>query len=454
MTSAEQLALRHLSEAIAIPTVSAQGAAAELVRFEEFRAYLRQQYPLVHSRLQCETVAGNSLLYTWRGSGNGRPFALLAHQDVVPVEEGTEDAWTHPPFSGIVDDIYIWGRGASDVKCLLIAILEAVERLLSQNYTPDRDIYLCFGHNEEILAGGSESGAACMSELLCSRGVQLEFVLDEGGAVLADSFMGIGKPLAAIGTAEKGYCDFLVTVEGPGGHAAEPPADTAVTQLSRLLLAVQPSKPHLTETVSGMLKVLGTHKSGTLGFVLRHAGVFWPLLRPILMKNKQTAAMLRTTCVATMLNASPQANVLPQNASATFNARILPGDTAEALLDRIRQKATAMGIKARVQQLRGNPPPIETPQNTPTFRRLATLSRELLQAIPMSYLVTGCTDSAEYTRVADEIYRFYPFSLTFDELDGMHGTDERLRCDSFLKGIEFLSQFIIQSSGGGSYGKP
>ena len=448
MTNAEQMALQRLAGAIAIPTVSTRGAAEEWVRFEEFRAFLRQQYPLVHSRLQCETVAGDSLLYTWKGSGNGRPFALLAHQDVVPVEAGTEDNWAHPPFSGAVDDTYVWGRGSSDVKCLLIAILEAAEGLLARNYTPDRDIYFCFGHNEEILAGEPESGADCMAKLLLSRGVRLEFVMDEGGAVLADSFMGIGKPLAAIGTAEKGYCDFMITVEGPGGHAAEPPAETAVTQLSRLLLALRPAKPRLTGTVNGMLHTLGVHKGGAVGFVLRHAGVFWPLLCPVLMKNKQTAAMLRTTCVATMLSASPQANVLPQKASATLNARILPGDTADALLEDVRRKAKEMGIRAQVRQLRGSPPPAETRSSTPTFDRIAALSQEVLQAIPMMYLVTGRTDSAEYAQVADEIYRFYPFSVTFDEMSGMHGTNERLRCDSFLKGIEFLTRFIQRSSGG------
>ena len=453
MTNAEQLALKHLAGAIAIPTVSSLGAAAELVQFEAFRSYLKQQFPLVHSRILCEAVCGDSLLYTWKGSGTGRPFALLAHQDVVPVEAGTEADWTHPPFSGTVDGTYIWGRGASDVKCMLLAILEAAETLLAQGYEPDRDIYFCFGHNEEVSVGGQDSGAACMARLLAERGVHLEFVLDEGGAVLADSFMGIGKPLAAIGTAEKGYCDFQVSVEGPGGHAAEPPRETAVTQLSRLLLALKPSKPRLTDAVSGMLKAIGAQKSGPLGFVLRHPRGFWPLLHLALAGNKQTAAMLRTTCVATMLGASPQANVLPQKATAIFNARILPGDTAEELVARVRQRAASMGIKAHAEILCGNPPPKETPQDRPAFQRLAALSRELLGAIPMSYLVTGHTDSSEYAAVAEEIYRFYPFSLTYAELAGIHSTDERLRCDSYLKGIDFLVQFILQSSGGEAYGK-
>ena len=448
MSVQQEQALRRLSGAIAIPTVSAAGTKAEMARFADFRSYLETQYPLVHGRLMRETVRGDSLLYTWKGRGEGKPFALLAHQDVVPVEEGTEADWTYPPFAGMVDEAYIWGRGASDVKCLLIAILEAVEGLLALGFTPGSDIYLAFGHNEEILAGGAESGAGGVAALLKERGVKLQFVLDEGGAVLADSFMGIGKPLAAIGVAEKGYCDFTVTVEGPGGHAAEPPADTAVPMLARLLAALKPEKARLTETVAGMLRSLGLHKKGVMGFILRHPRAFWPLLRPVLLGNKMTAAMLRSTCTATMLTGSPQANVLPQKASATFNARILPGDDAADIIAGVLAKAEKRGITAHAEIRTHNPPPKETRQDTPTFRRLSALSEELLGAVPMAYLVTGGTDSREFTCVTDEIYRFYPFALTMAELGAMHGTDERLQCGSFLEGIEFLTAFIMQSSGG------
>ncbi|MDL2214025.1 M20/M25/M40 family metallo-hydrolase [Clostridia bacterium OttesenSCG-928-O13] len=447
MDTLEQAAIQRLCGALAIPTVSAAGTPPQLARFADLHAYLRRQYPLVHSKLENETVMEHSLFYRWPG-GAGRPFALLAHLDVVPVESGTEDDWTHPPFAGVADDTTIWGRGANDVKCLVIAILEGVESLLAQGYTPDCDIYLCFGHNEEVLAGGPESGAAAMARLLESRNVRLRFVLDEGGAVITDSFMGLSVPIATIGIAEKGYCDFTLTAEGAGGHAAEPPNDTAVTNLSRLLLALKPAPPRLSATVEGTLKAIGKSKTGPLGFVLRHPRAFWPVLRPILLQNKQTAAMLRTTCVATQLAAGTQANVLPQSATATLNARILPGESKETLLNRVEEASRRLGITSYTSILRYSPPPRETPSQTETFARLGGLAKDIFGAVALPYMVTGCTDSREYTGVADEIYRFYPFSLTFEELDSMHSTNERLQCASFLKGITFITRFIQKSSGG------
>ena len=452
MTNEERDALQRLSGALAIPTLSAENAAPEMARFAAFRDYLRRSFPLVHKELSCEVAGGDSLLYTWRG-GEGKPFALLAHQDVVPVEEGTEKDWTHPPFAGTFDDTYIWGRGASDVKCLLLAELEAVETLLMAGYKPDRDIYLAFGHNEEIIAGGGGSGAGAIAALLESRGVRLEFVLDEGGAVITDSFMGLPKPIAAIGVSEKGYCDFMISVEGDGGHSSEPPNVTAAAKLAKIILAAKPGKARLTAATEGMLKTIGRNKTGLLGFILRHPRGFWPVLRAVFLRDKQTAAMMRTTCTPTMLNASPQANVLPQMASVTFNSRILPGDNVDELIAGLVAKAERMGFKVHAKKLRGNPPPKETSQDTDTYRRLSGLAASAFGAIPVAYLVMGGTDSREYARVADELYRFCPFELSRSELSAMHSTNERLRCDSYIKGIQFLKTFILQSSGGQADGK-
>jgi len=178
-----------------------------------------ESFPLVHERLEREIVSGHSLLYTWRGSDpDAKPVLVTSHYDVVPVPDDTLDDWEHPPFAGVVADGWVWGRGALDDKFGVLATLEAVTRLLRAGFTPERTVYLAFGHDEEI--GGPE-GAGGITELLASRGVRLAWSLDEGMAVIADALPGLTAPAAMVGIAEKGYVTLEVTARAPGGPRSE-----------------------------------------------------------------------------------------------------------------------------------------------------------------------------------------------------------------------------------------
>jgi len=157
---------------------------------------------------------------------------LMAHMDVVPVEAATESSWHQPPFSGRVAEGFIWGRGAMDDKASVMGLLEAVEHLLESGFEPQRTVYLAFGHDEEI---GGNSGAAKIAGLLQSRGLELEYVLDEGLNIFNGIVPGISAPVALIGVAEKGYLTLQLTAESPGGHSSAPPEHTAITVISRAL---------------------------------------------------------------------------------------------------------------------------------------------------------------------------------------------------------------------------
>ncbi len=443
-----------LSGAISIPTQSAEGSPPELTRFMDFHYYLEKMFPLFHERVSKETVKELSLIYKWKAKKqNGqnpakqKPFALLAHMDVVGIEEGTEKNWKHPPFSGEDDETYIWGRGSLDDKCSLIGILEAAEQLMKEGYEPERDIYFCFGHNEEAMTGGPDSGAGSIVSLLKEGGIHFEFVLDEGGAVITDSFMGLTKPIATIGLAEKGYVDVKVTVEDSGGHSSEPPDSTAITKLSTLILnlkKINDSNIKVTDTLLGTLKTIGKNKSGIFGFVLRHPKAFFPIIKGQLLKDNQTAAMLRTTVAPTVLRAGREPNVLPQNAEVTVNLRLIAGEGRSQIEDRIRQ-AAGKDIKYKLDFVTYSPSLPETSSDTETYRLLSNLTEKIHGAIPLPYMVLGGTDSREYKEVTDEIYRFYPFAMTFEELATMHNTDERIRKKSFIDGVEFYRQFIKAS---------
>ena len=138
----------RLSRMIQLPTVSAELDSRGAQPFEDFVTLLAELYPVVHERLELERVTEFGLLFRWAGAAaSAQPVVLMAHYDVVPVDES--DAWTHPPFEGRVEDGWVYGRGALDDKGPLLVVLEAVENLLSAGFTPARDVYLSFGGNEE-----------------------------------------------------------------------------------------------------------------------------------------------------------------------------------------------------------------------------------------------------------------------------------------------------------------
>lgn len=209
-------AASRLSEAIQIQTISAlPDEAVRKARFQAFQAFLEKAYPLVHAALTVEKLNEFGLLYAWKGKNPGlKPILLLSHQDVVPVEEGTEADWTYPPFSGAIEEGFIWGRGAWDDKSTLLASLEALEKMLSEGRQPERTLMLAFGHDEEV---GGRQGAGEIAKYLENQGVQFEFVLDEGGVIGKGLVPGVAQPVALIGTAEKGYLTLELSAEGPGG---------------------------------------------------------------------------------------------------------------------------------------------------------------------------------------------------------------------------------------------
>ena len=222
-----QAAAQRLAGAIRIRTVSYDGrpdaSAAELLALHD---YLRQQFPAAHAALEREVVGCCSLLYRWAGSdASAKPMMLMAHQDVVPVAPGTEGDWQAPPFAGEIRDGYVWGRGAWDDKGNLLAIMEAVEALAAQGFKPRRTIWLAFGHDEET---GGERGAKRIAELLASRGVRLEFVLDEGLLITHGILKGLAQPLALIGIAEKGILNLRLSATAPDGHSSMPPKSSAI----------------------------------------------------------------------------------------------------------------------------------------------------------------------------------------------------------------------------------
>ena len=201
-----------------------------------FIDYLERQFPLVHKNLKREIVNKYSLLYTFEGTGDEKPVIFLGHHDVVPVIPGTEGDWKQPPFEGLVSDGFIWGRGTLDNKVNIIGLLEAAENMLAQGIKPARTIFFAFGHDEEQ---GGIDGALEIAKLLEKRGVEAEFLVDEGGLVTQGVVPGIDGQMAIIAPAEKGIVTLQLKVVGDGGHSSMPPKQTSIGILAAGIAALE-----------------------------------------------------------------------------------------------------------------------------------------------------------------------------------------------------------------------
>jgi carboxypeptidase PM20D1 len=435
-------ASERLSRAIQFRTVSNPDPAQTPIAFDQFHKFLNEAFPRIARQLHKETVGGHSLVYTWKGQDSAlKPILLMAHMDVVPA---TEQGWRYPPFSGALADGYVWGRGAMDDKAGVMAILEAVEFLLGDGFIPKRTIYLAFGHDEEI---GGHRGAAKIAELLRSRGVELDFLLDEGMNILDGIVPGISAPVALIGTAEKGYLSLRLSVETPGGHSSIPPADTAIGIVSRALqrLETRPFPSRLMGPTRQMFEFLGPEMSWTQKLAIANLWLFDPLVRKQLARSPLANAAIRTTLAPTIFQAGVTENVLPPNATAVINLRLLPGDTTAGALEHVRRVINEPGVKIT---------PLAVPMEASAVsdiesRGFHLIERTIRQTSPSTLvapaLLVAATDSRHYAALTKNIFRFLPILLGPDDTKRYHGNDERISVDDYERCIRFYAQLIRNS---------
>lgn len=443
----EQVVADRLAKALAIQTISHQTAAQiDGDAFRAMHAYLEESFPKTHQQLKREVVADYSLLYKWEGTDPARkPILLMSHLDVVPVEPGTEGNWEHPPFGGEIAEGYVWGRGAIDNKSGVLAIMEAIEHLVGAGFQPATTIYLAFGHDEEI--GGT--GNIAISVLLRGRGVQLEYVLDEGSAVLEGIVAAVEKPVASINLAEKGYATVELTTKQDGGHSSMPPAQSAVGVISDAVrkLEQNPFPATLREPGSVMFDYLGPEMPFAQKTLMANRWLTAPLLTRILAGTPSTNAMLRTTTAVTMISGGIKENVLPTSARAVVNFRLLPGDSVQDVVNHVRRAINDPRVEATcIEQMSSEASRVSSVDS----RAFETIHRTVREVFPETVvapgLTLGATDSRHYEGIADDVYRFIPMRMRPDDLKRFHGTNERIGVANHAEMIRFYVQLIKNSA--------
>jgi carboxypeptidase PM20D1 len=440
----EKVVAGKLAGAIRFRTIAARdNPDANADEFRKLHAYLQERFPRVHATLKREVVGGYSLLYTWPGSdAQAKPVMLMAHQDVVPISPGTEGKWQVPPFAGEVRDGYVWGRGSWDDKGNLVAQLEAIEMLLAAGFQPRQTVYIAQGHDEEI---SGLRGAVQIVKLLQDRKVRLDFVIDEGLLITDGIMPGIQRPVALIGIAEKGFLSVVLKVPATPGHSSMPPpkGTSAIAMMSAALRRLDDEQlpAGLRGVAREMFETVAPEMSGFQRVALSNLWLFGPLVQAQLEKGASTNAMMRTTTALTVVKAGNAENVIPGEAEAVVNFRLLPGDTVAGVTQHVRNKVDS---RFELIALPGaaEPSPI-TPTQSSSYLAINRTVRSLFPEVAVAPgLMVAATDSRHFAAISDHVYRFSPVRAKPEDLTRFHGTNERISVANLGELVRFYHQLL------------
>ena len=437
-------AVRNLQSAIRFRTVNhLDTGLTDYSQFDALHAFLRSSYPLLALNARWEKI-GHSLLICLNGSDETLlPALFMAHQDVVPVVEGTEKNWVHGPFSGDLEDGFIWGRGAMDIKQMLIAEMESAEYLLSKGCLPRRGIYFAFGEDEETCS----RGAMAIVERLEKEGVRFEYVLDEGAGDVTDAedWGAPGTHICTVGMYEKGYADLKICASSRGGHSSNPFYGTSLGALADAIHAITHSMPpaRMSDSLRASLKLLAPLiTQSPMREWARDIGSHENEILQWFSGRESLYHLVKTTAAPTMISpGAPAGNVMPQDMWAVINFRLIPSDTPEGLMERFSAAAGKSVSLSWQQQIAASVP---SDLNSYGYGELVgTLEYYFdgLRFIPAQN--KGATDARHYEGLSRCVMRFGPFLEEEDiSREGIHGTNERISVRAFAQGVRVLTRLM------------
>ncbi len=424
-----------LSAMIRQETVSVPGED-QRDKFLAFHRLLQELFPLVHEKLEKTEIDGN-LLFFWKGKSAARPLVLMSHQDVVPAA----GEWLHAPFSGDLADGKVWGRGASDTKCSVMAFFQAVEELLQSGFVPENDVYLSSSCTEEWVGDGCPK----LVKELQRRGVRPWLVCDEGGGIIREPIGGIPGNFAMIGVFEKGKADVRFIARSDGGHTSTPKPHSPIARLADFVHDVETHgvfRRKMPREVAAMFETLAPYAAFPLRWVFGNLWLFRPvLLRVLPLISAQAGAMIRTTIAFTMQSGSEACNVMPQEATVSANLRFIPHQGMTESLNLIRARAEKHHLAMEVLQA--------TDYTTPTdihgeaFRLVERVVGETFPGCAGSpYVMTGATDARFYQEICENVVRFAPVIYGPEQMKGMHGINENIEISCLPGAVDFYQNLI------------
>lgn len=428
-----------LSQLVKCRTVSnADPALEDEGEFQKLYDLLPQLYPKVFAQCQLTRLPHRALLLRWPGKSADHPAVLMAHYDVVPAEE---NGWQYPPFSGLVADGIVWGRGTLDTKGTFHSALFAADTLIAQGHIPQQDVYFAFSGGEEVNGLGAPTIVSWFEE----RGITPSLVLDEGGAVVEGVFPGVKRPCAVVGIGEKGMLNARFVAKSTGGHASSPPPKTPIDRLAKAANRVlkHPFPYKLSAPAAQMFDTLGRHSTFLYRLIFANLWCFsWVLDGLGRCKGGEMNALLRTTLCFTQMTGSKAPNVIPPQAELVANLRLNPGDSAASALARLQKLAAKEG--GTVEALSSFAPSRVSLTEGEGWETLqSAISGTWGDAIVSPYLMIQCSDARHWGRISDKVYRFSAMDLSAAERRTIHGHNEGVRLECLHRAVEFYLRLLL-----------
>ena len=433
-----EAATAALQKLVQCKTISNNDPALEEdAEFQKLIDLLPGLYPNVFQVCSFQQLPDRGLLFRWPGKSDTAPSVMMAHYDVVPVNE---ESWDKPPFAGIIEDGILWGRGTLDTKVTFNGVLSAANSLIADGFQPENDIYFAFSGGEEV----NGKGAVNIVDYFAEKGIEPALVVDEGGAVVENVFPGVKAPCGLIGIAEKGMMNVCYTVRSGGGHASAPPPKTPLTTLAKACQSIlkKPFKMHITKPAAEMFDTLGRHSSFALKLVFANLWLFKPVLDLICRSSGgEINALVRTTTAFTMAEGSNARNVIPAEAKLISNMRLNPADTVESAEAYLKKVVNDDSVEITV--LESFQPSRISRTDCESWDKVAAAVAETWQGCIVSpYLMVQCSDSRHYGRISDRVYRFSAMDMTAEERKSIHGNNERIRLESISRAVEFYIRLM------------
>ncbi len=439
-------AVKHLQESLRFKTISHHPAMLDSFAFDHFGTWMRSAYPVLFDHFEVDTVGTHTYIFKWSSAINTDvlPVCLMGHQDVVPADASTLHKWHHPPFEGVIDSGYVYGRGTLDDKGAIVGILEAADALAQVGFEPERDIYFVFGQDEEL---GGHNGAALAAKHFESLGIRFDWVMDEGGIIADGLVPGIDRQVALIGVAEKGDISVDITAEFIGGHSSMPGDTSVVTLLAEVVnrLKANEFEPTLEGPMSGFLAYLGPHSDFLTHMASANLWAFEDVVMNKYQKTASGSALVRTTVAPTVIRAGIKDNVIPGRGLITCNSRIMPGSTAEDILQHYKDVLEGLPVTVSLHGENSEDPSEISDFMGDAFQYLGTAARTAYaddNMLVAPYLMVGQTDGRHMKLVCDRIYRITPFRYEQEDLSRLHGINERIRIEDYEDAIRFYIRVL------------
>lgn len=377
------------------------------------------------------------------GDGSEKPFLMMAHVDTVDVEPGR---WTADPLGGQIKDGFLYGRGAIDDKGMAACEIAAFLAVHKAKIPLSRDVILLLTADEE--AGGA-LGIKYMVEHHLDE-IRAAFAINEGGKTVLHE----GRvQYLSVQCSEKTMHNATLTATGTGGHSSRPHADSAIDKLARAVVRLSgfQSPVKLSDVTTGFFRGQADLTEGETAAHYRRLGQGDAAAAAAFATDPAVNALLRSTVAVTILQAGIRFNVIPSEAKATLNIRLLPGEDLDVFLESIREylgRPKDLVLAAEVPRQKRQAEPAPSPADGPLFEAIRRTAAAMHPgAVVMPSMSSGATDSRDLRLKGIPSYGLLPFPLEEEDLGRMHGNDERVPVEALPRGVEFLTKLILEIAG-------